>query len=46
MNNREPLPRIDADEKIRKKLFSCCRLKYGDIWVDDISGHKVGCLDL
>lgn len=40
-----PLPRLDADEKIRKELLPYCRLKPGDIWEDPIGGHKVGCLD-
>ncbi len=42
---REQIPRIDSSEEIRKLLLPHCRLKYGQIWEDKISGHKVGCLD-
>jgi site-specific DNA-methyltransferase (adenine-specific) len=40
-----PLPRLDTDEHLRDKLLPYCRLKLGEIWVDPIKGHKVGCLD-
>jgi site-specific DNA-methyltransferase (adenine-specific) len=40
-----PLPRLDTDEKLRNELLPYCRLKPGEIWVDPINGHKVGCLD-
>ena len=40
-----PLPRLDTDERLRKKLLPYCRLKPGEIWIDPVNGHKVGCLD-
>ena len=40
-----PLPRLDTDEELRQKVSPFCRLKLGEIWVDPINGHKVGCLD-
>ena len=43
LNN--PLPRLDERPDIRAALMPFCRLKRGDIWIDPISGHKVGCLD-
>jgi site-specific DNA-methyltransferase (adenine-specific) len=42
---REQIPRIDSSEEIRKLLLPYCRLKYGEIWEDAVSGHKVACLD-
>jgi site-specific DNA-methyltransferase (adenine-specific) len=43
---KEIIPRIDLDNELKKKLLPFCRLKYGEIWEDKISGHKVGCLDI
>lgn len=43
---RETLSRIDGNEKIKKQLLAYCRLRPGEVWVDKISGHKVGCLDV
>lgn len=43
--NRNPLPRLDKDAAARQKILPFCRLKPGDIWVDPVNGHKVGCLD-
>ena len=40
-----PLPRLDTDEELRKKILPFCRLKSGELWVDPVNGHKVGCLD-
>lgn len=40
-----PLPRLDLDVELREKLLPHCRLKYGEIWQDSKSGHRVGCLD-
>ena len=40
-----PLPRLDRDLDVRRQLLPHCRLKLGEIWVDPISGHRVGCLD-
>lgn len=42
---KEKIPRIDSNEKVRKLLLPYCRLKYGELWYDSISGHKIGCLD-
>jgi site-specific DNA-methyltransferase (adenine-specific) len=41
----DPLPRLDDRPDIQKLLLPHCRLRRGDIWIDAISGHKVGCLD-
>jgi site-specific DNA-methyltransferase (adenine-specific) len=40
-----PLPRLDEDTKLRRKLLPSCRLRPGEIWIDDLRGHRVGCLD-
>lgn len=40
-----PLPRLDQDEKLRELLLPYCRLKEGEIFVDSVVGHKVGCID-
>ena len=40
-----PLPRIDKDNKLREMLLPYCRLKHGEIWIDSINKHKVGCLN-
>lgn len=42
-NNR--LPRLDEPTDIREMLLPFCRLQHGEVWVDPVSGHKVGCLD-
>ncbi len=42
---KQPLPRIDQDETLRKFLIPFCRLKEGEIWEDPKGKHKVGCLD-
>jgi len=41
----ERLERLDLHGELQKKILPLCRLKYGDIWKDPISGHKVGVLD-
>jgi DNA modification methylase len=33
------------DARLRKKFLPQCRLKAGEIWLDPLSGHRVGCLD-
>jgi len=43
--NNNPLPRLDVDENLKQKLLPHCRLRQGELWVDPINGHKVGCLD-
>lgn len=40
-----PLPRLDARPDVQALLLPHCRLQRGQIWVDPISGHRVGCLD-
>lgn len=40
-----PLPRLDGLLSIRSKLLPYCRLKSGEVWVDPVAGHRVGCLD-
>ncbi len=42
---REPLPRLDHNPEIRKKLMPFCRLKQGEVWSDPVMGHRVGVLD-
>ena len=42
---KHPLSRLDRDEKLRQKLLPHCRLKRGEVWCDEKSGHRVGCLD-
>lgn len=41
----EPFGRIDKDESLHERLLGLCRLKPGEIWEDDKSGHRVGVLD-
>lgn len=40
-----PLPRLDTDDELRRRILPFCRLKSGEIWVDPVNGHRVGCLD-
>ena len=40
-----PLPRLDASPEVREQLLPYCRLQPGDVWKDDVRGHRVGCLD-
>lgn len=42
---KHPLARLDRDKKLRQRLLPFCRLKPGEIWRDEQSGHGVGCLD-
>ena len=42
---KEKLQRIDSNQETRGILLPYCRLKYGQVWEDPCSGHKVGCLD-
>ena len=43
--HNNPLPRLDLSPSVRDKLLPYCRLRKGEIWVDDVQGHRVGCLD-
>ena len=40
-----PLPRLDASPETREKLLPYCRLRPGEVWRDNVRGHRVGCLD-
>ena len=40
-----PLPRLDASSELRELLLPHCRLRAGDVWQDETSGHRVGCMD-
>lgn len=42
---KEELKRLDLEGELRKKILPLCRLRYGDVWEDSISGHRVGVLD-
>ncbi len=43
--HQEKLTRLDISDKLRKKILPFCRLSYGEIWEDSLSGHRVGVLD-
>ena len=40
-----PLPRIDANDALRRYLLRYCRLSKGEVWQDPKGMHRVGCLD-
>ena len=40
-----PLPRLDQSAQIRAQLLPHCRLRPGEVWEDESSGHRVGCMD-
>lgn len=40
-----PLPRLDKNKSLRQKLLPLCRLKPGEVWIDPVNNHKIGCLD-
>jgi len=42
---KHPLPRLDKDEELVNLLLPYCRFRYGTIWTDEISGHKICCGD-
>ncbi len=42
----QPLPRIDENLELQKKLLPFCRLKKGEIWEDYSEKFRVGCLDI
>ncbi|WP_448561852.1 DNA-methyltransferase [Trichothermofontia sp.] len=39
------LPRLDDHPDIRQKLLPFCRLVPGEVWIDPLRGHRIGCLD-
>jgi len=41
----EGLKRIDTYHNLREQILPFCRLRYGDVWEDCVSGHRVGVLD-
>jgi len=41
----EKFGRLDLRNDLREKILPLCRLKNGDVWEDDISGHRIGVLD-
>lgn len=41
----ERLPRLDSNPEIRERLLKYCRLQYGEVWTDPVSGHRIGVLD-
>ncbi len=40
-----PLPRLDQHPELRKHLLKYCRLQAGEIWLDPLGKHRIGCLD-
>jgi hypothetical protein len=42
---REQVRRIDLDQQTRERVLPLCRLGYGEIWEDPVSGHRIGVLD-
>jgi DNA modification methylase len=43
--NNQSIPRLDREEKLHENLLNFCRLKPGEVWCDQVNGHRVGCLD-
>ncbi len=42
---KNPLPRLDQSQALISQLLPYCRLAPGEIWEDEVNGHRVGCLD-
>lgn len=42
---KEELKRLDLEGELKKRILPLCRLKYGEVWEDSASGHRVGVLD-
>lgn len=40
-----PLPRLDQYPELRQRLLPHCRLQPGQVWLDPLGRHRVGCLD-
>lgn len=40
---KHPLPRLDKDNELKNLLLPYCRFSEGTIWVDESSGHRIGC---
>ncbi len=43
--HNNPLPRLDSAPEIQERLLPLCRLRRGEVWIDSLRGHRVGCLD-
>jgi site-specific DNA-methyltransferase (adenine-specific) len=41
----EPFKRLDNETELRERLLPYCRLRHGEVWIDSLSGHRVGVLD-
>jgi site-specific DNA-methyltransferase (adenine-specific) len=41
----EPFGRLDNSPEVRERLLPYCRLQYGEVWCDSLSGHRVGVLN-
>jgi len=44
-DTKEKLARLDLHGELKEKILPFCRLGYGEIWEDQVKGHKVGVLD-
>jgi len=42
---KERLQRLDLNSELRDRLLPFCRLRSGEIWEDELRGHRVGVLD-
>lgn len=40
-----PIPRLDQNTELRRKLLKYCRLSKGEVWNDPLGKHRVGCMD-
>jgi site-specific DNA-methyltransferase (adenine-specific) len=40
-----PLPRLDQHPELRARLLQFCRLQPGEVWLDPVGKHRIGCLD-
>jgi site-specific DNA-methyltransferase (adenine-specific) len=40
-----PLPRLDNNPDLRAHLLPYCRLQPGELWIDPLGRHRIGCLD-
>jgi DNA modification methylase len=40
-----PIPRLDNSPELHAHLQRYCRLNKGQIWIDPLGKHKIGCLD-
>ncbi|MGH7841029.1 MAG: DNA-methyltransferase [Candidatus Binataceae bacterium] len=41
----ERLARLDVDTALRARVLPFCRLKPGEVWSDEVGGHRVGVID-